>query len=64
MAHIQFSKDFSYDIPDTASTIVYRAGDRYTVTRDCAEKAKAAGVAVDVPPKGKLSDGEDEARRG
>ncbi|OCJ37784.1 hypothetical protein [Agrobacterium tumefaciens] len=63
MARVRFTEKFKYDVPLTASTIVYRAGWEGTVKRDCANKAKAAGKAVELPLRGKLSD-DNKARRG
>jgi hypothetical protein len=49
---LPFIKDFDFS-PDAKSgmvTIAYKAGEEYTVTRECHQKAFAAG-AVTVPPR-------------
>ncbi len=51
MAHVRFTEDFDYRIPDTrATTTAYKAGMTCTVKKDCADKAIAAGKAVRVKP--------------
>jgi len=55
MARVRFTDDFDYK-PTRQVTIAYRAGMELTVKRDCAEKAVAAGKAVDVT--GKPTNGE------
>lgn len=50
MPHVLFSADFDFD-PDALGgrvSIAYKAGQRKTVTRECAAKAKAAGKAEEV----------------
>lgn len=49
---IPFEKDFDFS-PDAKNgmvTVAYKAGEEYTLTRECHQKAFAAG-AVSVPPK-------------
>ncbi len=65
MAHVRFIQDYDYDIPGTASTTAYKANWEGTVKRDCANKAIAAGVAEEIPAKGKvIDDDRDEAQLG
>ncbi|MDX3929248.1 MAG: hypothetical protein QHC90_26035 [Shinella sp.] len=47
MARVKFTADFDYK-PTRQTTIGYKAGMELTVKRDCAEKAIAAGRAVDM----------------
>lgn len=47
--------DFSPEAKNGTVTVAYKAGQEYTVTRECHQKAFAAG-AVSVPPT-KLEEG-------
>ena len=59
MARVRFTHDYDYH-PTEQTTIGYLAGMEETVKRDCADKAIAAGKAVDIDAKGKeKNDGED-----
>lgn len=60
MVHVRFEADFDYRVPGkVAVTKAYKAGRRVNVTRDCSEKAIAAGKAVRVKPLGRLDKGGD-----
>lgn len=61
MARVRFTEKFRYDVTP-ATSIVYRAGWEGTVKRACAEKAKAARKAVELPPRGKIPDGKTTQR--
>lgn len=56
MARVRFTEKFNYNVT-SVSTIVYRAGWEGTVKRECADKAKGAGKAIELPPRGKISNG-------
>lgn len=56
MARVRFTADFDYK-PVRHTTIAYRAGMELTVKRDCADKAVAAGKAIELPSVGKPADG-------
>lgn len=48
MARVRFLKDFDYRPPVFGVTIAYKAGETYTVKRDCADQAIAVKAAVTV----------------
>ncbi|WP_426229296.1 hypothetical protein [Pararhizobium sp. DWP3-4] len=52
MARVRFTHDFDY-LPTGQVTIGYLAGMEETVKRDCADKAIAAGKAIEIDGKGK-----------
>lgn len=61
--HVRFLKDFDYR-PSGAFgvTVAYRAGQSYTVKRECAERAIAAKAAVKTrPPPRTTATGGDNA---
>lgn len=47
MARVRFSRDFDYR-PTRSVMIAYRAECAYTVRRECADAAVAAGAAVEI----------------
>lgn len=51
MARVRFSDDYRYR-PTAARQVCikYRAGRTYTVKRECADGAVAAGAAVEISP--------------
>lgn len=53
MARVKFTRDFDWK-PTWRSTIAYKADQEYTVRRECADAAVAAGAGheVDAPRKG------------
>jgi hypothetical protein len=53
---VRFTADFDWK-PKPQATIAFRLGDEKNVTRDCAEKAVAAGKAVRIKRNAK-ADGE------
>lgn len=57
MPRVRFTQNFNYEITP-AVTRAYKAGWEGVVKRDCADKAVAAGRAVLVTRKGRVSDGE------
>lgn len=57
---VRFTADFDFK-PKPQVTIAYRTGDEKNVTRDCADKAVAAGKAVRLKRKAK-ADGEADSR--
>ncbi len=59
MPRVRFTQNFNYDITP-AVTRAYKAGWEGVVKRDCADKAVAAGRAVLVTRKGRVSDGENK----
>jgi hypothetical protein len=52
MAHVRFTRDYDYH-PTRHVWIAYKAGQSYSVKRECADAAIAAGAAVeeDAPSK-------------
>ncbi|MCS0460849.1 hypothetical protein [Rhizobium favelukesii] len=56
MARVRFTGDFDYK-PTTPTTIGYKAGMELTVKRECADRAVAAGKAVELPSAGRPADG-------
>lgn len=52
MARVLFTADYDYK-PTRRATIGYKAGMECVVKRDCANKAVAAGKAVEVEAKGR-----------
>lgn len=57
MPRVRFTQNFNYEITP-AVTRAYKASWEGVVKRDCADKAVAAGRAVLVTRKGRVSDGE------
>jgi len=59
LARVRFSNDYRYR-PSAARQICikYRAGRAYTVKRECADAAVAAGAAVEVLPPARPSNTE------
>ncbi|MCO6386234.1 hypothetical protein [Aliihoeflea sp. 40Bstr573] len=53
MARVKFIRDFDWK-PTRHTTIAYKADQEYTVRRECADAAVAAGAGneVDAPRKG------------
>jgi hypothetical protein len=57
MARVRFTSDFDYR-PTPQTIIGYLSGMEMTVKRDCADRAVAAGKAVDLDPKKDEPNGE------
>ena len=54
MARVRFDRDYMFTpSADRRVTVAYKAGSELTVTRECADKAIAAGAAeeLDVPSR-------------
>lgn len=62
MARVQFGDDYRYR-PSALRQICikYRGGRAYTVKRECADAAVAAGAAVEIQPPAKTSKGRGDA---
>jgi hypothetical protein len=56
---IRFTADFDFK-PKPQSTIAYRTGEERNVTRECADKALAAGKAVKIK-RDRKADGETDS---
>lgn len=59
MARVNFNRDFDWK-PTWHSTIAYKADQEYTVRRECADAAVAAGAGREVDAPGKADDGAAE----
>lgn len=59
MARIRFSDDFDWS-PRFGVTIAYKGGEEYTVKRECADAAVAAGKGKELGAPRKPDDGAAE----